>query len=43
MGYFHIQCIQISAAAVHLNRYIYLKLHTCLYLLKNVCIFEEDN
>lgn len=55
MGYFHIQCIQISAAAaaaVHLNRYIlniYMKSHTCLFSLKNVSlltflyIFEEDN
>lgn len=49
MGYFHIQCIQIStaAAAVYLNRYI--KSHTCLFSLKNVSmltylyIFEEDN
>lgn len=44
MGYFHIQCIHISAAAA-----LHYKSHTCLFSLKNVslltflCIFEEDN
>lgn len=51
MGYFHIQCIQISAA-VHFNRYIYIYIYiseiahlplaqkcTLAYLY----IFEEDN
>lgn len=48
MGYFHIQCIQISDAAAHFKQ-VYMKSHTCLFLLKNVYlltflyIFEEDN